>query len=101
MTDFPTNHIFIGGDLVPEKADTLGVMNFSAALYTRLKDIRDMKEVLDLEKHWHLDKVSMKKLKTRLRLAINTGDMVEVGCVAMMIYNRKQNNEVPDKYTTN
>lgn len=84
---FPTNHIFIAGNISPEKADTLGVMNFSSALYLRLKFVRDMKT----DKHWHSDRVSMKELKAKLREANNTGDMVEVGCIAMMIHNRKNN----------
>lgn len=90
MIDFPNSHIFIAGGIIPEKADTLGVMNFTNALYARLKNIRD----LGLNKPWHSNSVSMKELKTRLRTATNTGDMIEVGCIAMMIYNRKQNNAV-------
>lgn len=74
------------GNMSPEKADTIGVINFSAALNIRLSEIRTNKD----EKPWHHAITSNKNLRKRLKEAITEGDMIETGLISMMLYNKKK-----------
>lgn len=68
-----------------ERADELGVSRFSEAMSMKLEKKRQ-----DGRGGWNYpDEVSIKTLRRMLKEHIDKGDMVDVGNIVMMIWNRQ------------